>query len=98
MKNTSLVDREGTQLTSSQLVGFVAHPNPQIRQVAVENLVPYSTAEPSIFKTEELKPVKNVAILIRDHPVSPLPWPSTCMSLLNADPSCRKSQNMLSIS
>jgi hypothetical protein len=51
-------------------VGFVAHPNPQIRQVAVENLVPYSTAEPDVFKTENLKPVKNLTLLIRDHPVS----------------------------
>jgi hypothetical protein len=53
-----------------QLVGFIAHPNPQIRQVAVENLVPYSLAEPAIFKTENLKPVKNLTILIKDHPVS----------------------------
>lgn len=51
-------------------MGFIAHPNPQIRQVAVENLVPYSTAEPAIFKTEDLKPVKNLTILIKDHPVS----------------------------
>jgi hypothetical protein len=51
-------------------VGFIAHPNPQIRQVAVENLVPYSTAEPAVFKTENLKPVKNLTILIKDHPVS----------------------------
>jgi hypothetical protein len=50
-------------------VGFIAHPNPQIRQVAVENLVPYSTAEPAVFKTESLKPVKNLTILIKDHPV-----------------------------
>ncbi|KAH8173377.1 hypothetical protein LIA77_07632 [Sarocladium implicatum] len=52
-----------------ELVGFIAHPNPQIRQVAVENLVPYSTAEPAIFKTEDLKPVKNLTILIKDHPL-----------------------------
>jgi hypothetical protein len=50
-------------------VGFIASPNPQIRKLAIENLVPYSTAEPSIFKTEDLTPVKNLKILIRDHPV-----------------------------
>lgn len=50
-------------------MGFVAHPNPQIRQLAVENLVPYSTAEPAIFKSENLKPVKNLTLLVKDHPV-----------------------------
>lgn len=53
-----------------QLVGFIAHPNPQIRLAAAENLVPYSTAEPAIFKAEELKPIKNLKLLIKDHPVS----------------------------
>ncbi|KLU86213.1 hypothetical protein MAPG_05230 [Magnaporthiopsis poae ATCC 64411] len=51
-----------------ELVGFVAHPNPQIRQVAVEHLVPYSTADVAIFKSEQLTPIKNLKILIRDHP------------------------------
>ncbi|KAK4146798.1 protein HGH1 [Dichotomopilus funicola] len=51
-----------------ELVGFIAHPNPQIRKVATENLVPYSTEQPSIFKTEELLPVKHLKFLIRDHP------------------------------
>lgn len=54
-------------------MGFIAHPNPDIRKVAVENLVPYSTAEPNVFKSEDLKPVKNLTILIRDHPVSSAP-------------------------
>lgn len=53
-----------------QLVGFIAHPNAQIRVLAIQNLVPYSTAEPAIFKTEELKPVKHLKWLVRDHPVS----------------------------
>lgn len=56
---------------SPQLVGFVAHPNPQIRLVAAENLVPYSTAEPSVFKASQLQPIKNLKVLVRDHPVSP---------------------------
>ncbi|KAK4176712.1 hypothetical protein QBC36DRAFT_387281 [Triangularia setosa] len=51
-----------------ELVGFIAHPNPQIRLVAIENLVPYSVSEPSIFKTENLTPVKHLKFLIRDHP------------------------------
>ncbi|KAK4103636.1 DUF383-domain-containing protein [Parathielavia hyrcaniae] len=51
-----------------ELVGFIAHPNPQIRKLAAENLVPYSTEQPSIFKTQELQPVKHLKFLIRDHP------------------------------
>ncbi|PHH60005.1 hypothetical protein CDD81_2209 [Ophiocordyceps australis] len=51
-----------------ELVGFIAHPNPQIRLAAAENLVPYSTAQPSIFKTGGLKPIKNLRVLVRDHP------------------------------
>lgn len=51
-----------------ELVGFIAHPNPQIRLTATENLVPYSTAQPSIFKVDELRPVKNLKVLVRDHP------------------------------
>lgn len=53
-----------------QLVGFIAHPNPTIRKAATENLVPYSTEQPSIFKKDELLPVKHLKFLIRDHPVS----------------------------
>jgi hypothetical protein len=53
-------------LTCTQLVGFIAHPNPQIRAVAIENLVPYSLSEPAIFKAEELKPVKHLKFLVRD--------------------------------
>lgn len=55
------------RFASSQLVGFIASPNPQIRAVAIESLVPYSAAEPNIFKTEELTPVKHLKFLIRDH-------------------------------
>ncbi|KAL7946465.1 hypothetical protein V8C42DRAFT_320684 [Trichoderma barbatum] len=49
-----------------ELVGFIAHPNPQIRAVAIEHLVPFSESEPSIFKAEELKPVKHLKFLVRD--------------------------------
>ncbi|KAG6009410.1 hypothetical protein E4U54_008559, partial [Claviceps lovelessii] len=51
-----------------ELVGFIAHANPQIRLAATENLVPYSTAEPAIFKTDDLKPIKHLKLLVRDHP------------------------------
>ncbi|KAK4197234.1 hypothetical protein QBC40DRAFT_285894 [Triangularia verruculosa] len=51
-----------------ELVGFIAHPNPQIRLVAIENLLPYSVSDPSIFKTENLTPVKHLKFLVRDHP------------------------------
>ncbi|QPG94701.1 hypothetical protein C2857_006761 [Epichloe festucae Fl1] len=51
-----------------ELVGFIAHANPQIRLAATENLVPYSTAEPAVFKTEKLKPIKHLKLLVRDNP------------------------------
>ncbi|KAG6003168.1 hypothetical protein E4U21_002282 [Claviceps maximensis] len=51
-----------------ELVGFIAHANPQVRLAATENLVPYSTAEPAIFKSDNLKPIKHLKLLVRDHP------------------------------
>ncbi|KAL2015474.1 hypothetical protein VTK56DRAFT_5380 [Thermocarpiscus australiensis] len=51
-----------------ELVDFISNPNPQIRLLAVENLVPYSTAQPSLFKRKDLVPVKHLKFLIRDHP------------------------------
>ncbi|KAK0636952.1 hypothetical protein B0T17DRAFT_587954 [Bombardia bombarda] len=51
-----------------ELVGFIAHPTPQIRLVAIENLVSYSTEQPAIFKTDELLPVKHLKFLVRDDP------------------------------
>lgn len=56
-------------LIQFQLVGFIANPNPQIRLLATENLVPYSTSQPSIFKVDNLQPVKNLKLLVKDHPV-----------------------------
>ncbi|KAK7748573.1 Protein hgh1 [Cytospora paraplurivora] len=51
-----------------ELVGFIASPSPQIRALAIENLVPYSTAQPSIFKVNQLVPVKNLKVLVQDRP------------------------------
>ncbi|KYK59232.1 HGH1 protein [Drechmeria coniospora] len=51
-----------------ELVGFIAHPNAQIRLAAAEHLVPYAETQPAIFKTEGLKPIKNLKFLIKDHP------------------------------
>lgn len=52
-----------------QLVGFIASPNPQIRAVAVESLVPYSASQPSIFKAKDLLPIQNLKVLVQDRPV-----------------------------
>ncbi|TAQ85356.1 hypothetical protein B7494_g6322 [Chlorociboria aeruginascens] len=46
-----------------ELVEFISHGNTQVRQLAVENLVPYSTAQPTIFKTNQLLPVKDLKLL-----------------------------------
>jgi hypothetical protein len=58
-----------TPTNTSQLVGFIANPNPQIRMLAAEGLIPYSVSQPAIFKTENLLPVKNLTLLTQDHPV-----------------------------
>ncbi|KAF2096964.1 DUF383-domain-containing protein [Rhizodiscina lignyota] len=49
------------------LVEFLHHGNTQIRQVAVEHLVGYSTAQPSVFKTGQLAPVKDLKLLVKDY-------------------------------
>ncbi|OHE94337.1 hypothetical protein CORC01_10384 [Colletotrichum orchidophilum] len=51
-----------------ELVGFIAHPNANLRKVAIENLVGFSQADPSIFKSDNLTPVKHLKFLVRDHP------------------------------
>ncbi|KAI0843182.1 DUF383-domain-containing protein [Hypoxylon sp. FL0890] len=51
-----------------ELVGFIADPKPEIRALATEHLVPYSTSQPNIFKADNLKPVKNLKLLVKDHP------------------------------
>jgi len=37
----------------------------------VEHLVPYSTSQPTIFKTEDFRPVETLKLLIHDRPVCP---------------------------
>lgn len=53
-----------------ELVGFIANPSQQIRLVAIENLVPYSTSQPDVFKADKFVPIKNLKLLVKDHPVS----------------------------
>jgi hypothetical protein len=38
---------------------------------AVENLVPYSVSQPAIFKTNQLLPIKDLKLLVRDYKVRP---------------------------
>ncbi|KIH90111.1 hypothetical protein SPBR_00707 [Sporothrix brasiliensis 5110] len=51
-----------------ELVSFIGHENPQIRLLATENLVAYSTSQPSIFKVNNLEPISELKILVADHP------------------------------
>ncbi|CAJ2501934.1 Uu.00g047870.m01.CDS01 [Anthostomella pinea] len=51
-----------------ELVGLVADPKPEVRGIAAEHLVPYSISQPGIFKVDKLGPVKNLKLLVRDHP------------------------------
>ncbi|KAL9109954.1 MAG: hypothetical protein Q9227_005477 [Pyrenula ochraceoflavens] len=50
-----------------ELVEFLHHGNTQIRQIACENLVGYSTAQPSLFKSNQLLPVRDLKLLVRDY-------------------------------
>ncbi|KAL8912294.1 MAG: hypothetical protein Q9171_002666 [Xanthocarpia ochracea] len=50
-----------------ELVGFLHHGNTQIRQIATENLVPYSKTQPAIFKSGQLSPVKDLKLLVKDY-------------------------------
>ncbi|TID25126.1 dna-binding protein hgh1 [Venturia nashicola] len=55
-----------------ELVQFLTHGNTQIRQIAVENLVGFSTSNhQSVFKINNLKPIKDLKLLVRDYePIS----------------------------
>ena len=50
-----------------ELVEFLHHGNTQIRQIAAENLVGYSTAQSSLFKRNQLEPVKDLKLLLKDY-------------------------------
>ncbi|KAK0269721.1 Protein hgh1 [Friedmanniomyces endolithicus] len=50
-----------------ELVEFLHHGNTQIRQIAAQELVAYSTAEPWLFKRNQLEPVKDLKLLIKDY-------------------------------
>lgn len=52
-----------------QLVEFLHHGNTEIRQVAVENLVGYSLAQPGLFKRNQLEPIKDLKLLVKDYSV-----------------------------
>jgi len=52
------------------LVEFLHHGNTQIRQVAVQHLVPYSASpdhQSTIWKRQQLEPLKDLKLLIRDY-------------------------------
>ncbi|KAF2859933.1 DUF383-domain-containing protein [Piedraia hortae CBS 480.64] len=50
-----------------ELVEFLHHGNTQIRQIAAENLVGYSTQQPALFKRNQLEPVKDLKLLVKDY-------------------------------
>lgn len=52
-----------------QLVEFLHHGNTQIRQTAAEHLVSFSKTQPSIFKTAQSTPVKDLKLLVKDYTV-----------------------------
>ncbi|KAJ5798233.1 uncharacterized protein N7503_007529 [Penicillium pulvis] len=52
---------------TEELVDFLHHGNSQIRQIACENLVGYSIAQPSLFKRHQLLPIRDLKLLTRDY-------------------------------
>ncbi|KAE8362476.1 hypothetical protein BDV27DRAFT_131397 [Aspergillus caelatus] len=50
-----------------ELVEFLHHGNTQIRQIACENLLGFSTAQPNLFKRHQLLPVRDLKLLVRDY-------------------------------
>ncbi|KAI5308597.1 hypothetical protein KEM55_005330, partial [Ascosphaera atra] len=50
-----------------ELVEFLHHGNTQIRQIACENVVPFSLAQPTLFKRQQLLPVRDLKLLVRDY-------------------------------
>ncbi|KAF1729655.1 Protein HGH1 [Beauveria bassiana] len=68
-----------------ELVGFITHQNPQIRLLATENLVPYSLSDPSIFKVDDMRPIKNLKVLLNDH-YKVAEYALSCLINLSGDP------------
>ncbi|PSN71851.1 DNA-binding protein-like protein HGH1 [Corynespora cassiicola Philippines] len=50
-----------------ELVEFLHHGNTQIRQVAAEHLVGYSQSDVPLFKRNQLEPVKDLKLLVKDY-------------------------------
>ncbi|EPS26519.1 hypothetical protein PDE_01456 [Penicillium oxalicum 114-2] len=50
-----------------ELVEFLHHGNTQIRQIAAENLVGFSTAQPNLFKAHQLLPIRDLKLLAKDY-------------------------------
>ncbi|KAL1952835.1 hypothetical protein VTO42DRAFT_4107 [Malbranchea cinnamomea] len=50
-----------------ELVEFLHHGNTQIRQIACETLVGYSTSNTALFKSQQLTPIKDLKLLVRDY-------------------------------
>ncbi|OAL00448.1 DUF383-domain-containing protein [Phaeosphaeriaceae sp. SRC1lsM3a] len=50
-----------------ELVEFLHHGNTQIRQAAAEHLVGYSQSDLPLFKRNQLEPVKDLKLLIKDY-------------------------------
>ncbi|KAF2271781.1 DNA-binding protein-like protein HGH1 [Westerdykella ornata] len=50
-----------------ELVEFLHHGNTQIRQVAADHLVGYSQSHSTLFKRNQLEPIKDLKLLVKDY-------------------------------
>ncbi|KAL0264141.1 Protein hgh1 [Diplodia seriata] len=64
------------------LVEFLHHGNTQIRQIAAENLVGYTTAQPSLFKRNQLEPIKDLKLLVKDYTAHNQPISKNALTML----------------
>ncbi|ETN46991.1 uncharacterized protein HMPREF1541_01181 [Cyphellophora europaea CBS 101466] len=63
------LEHGNTQIRSiGRCPNSVATPTPLTRWTACENLVGYSASQPSIFKKDQLLPIKHLVLLVRDYP------------------------------
>ncbi|RKF60207.1 Protein HGH1-like protein [Erysiphe neolycopersici] len=66
-KPKTKIDDESLSDELSHLISFISHGNSQIRQSALDLLVPFSCKNPAIFKSNQLLPVRNLIALVRDY-------------------------------
>ncbi|KAL2863100.1 protein HGH1 [Aspergillus lucknowensis] len=64
---TCSIEKSSMKTELDELVEFLHHGNAQIRQIACENLVGYSTSNLEIFKRDQMLPIRDLKLLVLDY-------------------------------